>query len=492
MGRVYRMVSIALTIVVIATGVGAYGLYHFVYGNIGQEAVDEELLGPRPVKDGESVNVLIIGSDERTGDNAEYGRAEGARANVLILAHIHPDRGGATMVSFPRDSIVEMPECEPWNEFSGNPPRTARINESLETGGPPCVWRTIEQLTDIHIDHFVKMDMVGFRDIVDSIEGVPMCLPEPVSDQRAKLELAAGEQVLDGEEALAFVRARYEIGDGTDIGRVQRQQMFMSALLQEMFSRDVLSSPQRTLSMLRATTGALVTDDELTVDVMAGLAHAMREVDLGEIEFHTVPWEWSPTQDCCVEWRDEEAQRLFTAIANETTVPDQDEDGDGEGEGDGAPENGENGDTGADPDPGEVSVVVGNATGIDGLASEVAALLGERDYQVLDTATVDLDDEAAAVIRHEPDTEGHAAMLAGEIEGEVALEEGPIGNTGAVELVMTSAWSGLAPEGGADDGPPADADFTAEANPCDDGLGVGTETGTDDQAPDEAQNEATP
>ncbi|MDS1272586.1 LCP family protein [Lipingzhangella sp. LS1_29] len=474
-----KALSVTVTALIITGALVAYGMYWQVYGNINQSAVEDDILGPRPATDGESRNVLIIGSDERTGENAQYGRAEGARANVIILAHFHPDQDSAVLVSFPRDSVVQMPSCEPWEDFSGSDAYVGPINEALGNGGPPCVWRTIEQLTDIHVDHFVKMDMVGFRDIVDAVDGVPMCLPEPLSDERAQLDLPAGDQVLDGEDALAFVRARYNIGDGTDVGRVQRQQMFIGALAQEMMSREVLGNPQRTMDMLGAVTDALETDDGLSVDVMAGMAYDMRDADLGDIRFYTVPWEWSQTHEHRVEWIEDESQALFTAIANGTAVPDQDSDGDSDGATDAEAADDEDSTADARDDAVEsLPVVVYNSTRIDGLAGEVADALGEREITVLDTVTGEPRD-GTVLIRHGEGAAQAAEALAEEIDGDVQLEPGTPQQQGTLELYLTPAWSGLVPD--VSDTDVDDADFTAEADPCADGLGGTGDTGSSEE-----------
>ena len=138
------------------------------------------------------------------------------------------------------------------------------INESFNSGGITCTWKTVETLTGIHIDHFVKVDFTGFKGMVDAVGGVEVCLPEAVDDKKALLHLAAGEQTLNGEQALGYVRARYSLGDGSDIGRIQRQQMFIASMVKKVMSGETLTDPAQLCGFLDAGTKAVTTDPELT------------------------------------------------------------------------------------------------------------------------------------------------------------------------------------------------------------------------------------
>ncbi|RCV48966.1 LCP family protein [Marinitenerispora sediminis] len=322
--RLFVWTSAALAVVLVA-GVGtAYAYYRVLRGNMVQHdlssALDEE---ERPPKIGEDINILFIGSDGREGGNSAYGGRDfvGERSDSLMLAHISPDNG-VTMVNFPRDSLVQLPECQPYEGTEGTYGYYGMINAALYHGGPPCAVKTIETLTDIRIDHFVHLSFVGFRDMVDAIGGVEMCIPEPMRDERSKLDLEAGQQVLDGEQALAFVRARYEIGDGGDIGRIDRQQMFLGALAEQVTSSDVLTSPSRTTSLLQAVSEHTATDQDLSLDQMISIGSTLADVDLHDITFYTVPWWPAPLDPNRVVWDEERAAELFQAINNDRRLDD--------------------------------------------------------------------------------------------------------------------------------------------------------------------------
>ncbi|GAA3736731.1 LCP family protein required for cell wall assembly [Spinactinospora alkalitolerans] len=322
--RVVAWTSVALVLAVLAGAGTVYGYYRSLRGNMVQHdlasALDEE---ERPPKIGEDVNILFIGSDLREGDNAEYGGRDfvGERSDSLMLAHISPDNG-VTVVNFPRDSLVDLPECRPYEGTEGTEGYYGMINAALFHGGPPCAVKTIESLTDIRIDHFAHLNFVGFRDVVDAVGGVEMCIPKPMEDERSKLDLQAGVQTLDGEESLSFVRARYEIGDGGDIGRIDRQQMFLAALAEQVTSSDVLTSPSKTTSLLKAVTEHTATDDELTLDKMISIGSTLADVDLDDITFYTVPWWPAPYNPNRVVWDEEKAAQLFEAVNTDGQVTD--------------------------------------------------------------------------------------------------------------------------------------------------------------------------
>ncbi|GAA3759727.1 LCP family protein [Salinactinospora qingdaonensis] len=317
--RILAWTSVGVVVLLVASLGTAYAYYRTLRANMVQHdletALNEE---ERPPKIGDDLNILFIGSDKRTGDNAKYGGRDfvGERSDALMLAHISPDQG-VTVVNFPRDSLVQLPACEPYQGTDGTEGYYGMINAALFHGGPPCAVKAIESLTDIRIDHFAHLSFVGFRDMVTAIGGVQMCIPQPMEDERSHLDLDAGVQVLDGEEALAFVRARYEIGNGGDIGRIDRQQMFLGALADKATSSDVLTSPSKMSGLLDAISRNTQTDDELTLDRMISIGSTLSDVELSDITFYTVPWWPAPSDPNRVVWDQEKAERLFTAINND-------------------------------------------------------------------------------------------------------------------------------------------------------------------------------
>ncbi len=157
------------------------------------------------------------------------------------------------LVSIPRDSIVDIPACKR-PDGSRTVAQTARFNAAYSLAGAACTIRTVEQITDIRIDHHVVIDFRGFKQMVDALDGVEICLPERVDDDTSKLHLDAGRQTVDGADALAYVRTRKQLGNGSDLSRIDRQQAFLSSMVDKVSNRGLLLRPDRLLSFLDAAT----------------------------------------------------------------------------------------------------------------------------------------------------------------------------------------------------------------------------------------------
>ncbi|WP_017538554.1 LCP family protein [Nocardiopsis halophila] len=439
--RIIAMVSTGLVICSLLAG---YGVYFNIYNKISQEEIDFDEWGDRPTRVDGVMNIMIIGSDVRSGDNADYGDAEGERPDVLAVAHISPEKETATLVNIPRDSIVDMPACEPKGDKPGQQAHTAMIGEAMNSGGVQCLWKTVEDLTDVHIDHFVSLDFVGFKDMVDAVGGVTMCIPEPVRDKKAgNLNLEAGEQTLDGEEALGYVRSRKGQGDGSDLARIDRQQDFMGAMLKEVMSGDTLSSPTTVNSFMGSVAESLTTDDGLTVSTMGDIAVAMREVDLGDVQFITVPNGPHPADPNRVIWSEPKATELWKQVAADEISGDPDEEEGGSGGG------GEK----EEADPSEVSVEVLNGTGIPGLADEVSTGLTTRGFQPAGTGNPTGQVPPQTTVYYGSGQKAAAEAVA-ETFTNAATEENPaLGET--VQVIVSQDWDGFKASsgGGGGDGP---------------------------------------
>ncbi|WP_150241836.1 LCP family protein [Nocardiopsis quinghaiensis] len=319
--RILMWTAVGLVLVLAAGAATAYGYYHSLRSGMVQHDIDSALQEEdRPERINDAVNVLFMGTDGyEEGSTAYTQEFEGERSDAIMLAHISPEKR-VSVISFPRDSLVDLPQCAPYGETEGTQAYFGMINAAMYHGGPPCVVRTIESLTGIRIDHFVHLSFMSFRDVVNAIGGVDICIPEPMQDSRSDLDLEAGQQILNGDEALSFVRARYEIGNGSDIGRIDRQQMFLAALADQVTSNDVLSSPAKLNGILQAVARNSATDQALTLDRMLSLAVTLSGVDLTDIDFHTVPWYQAPFDPNRVMWYEEEAAALFTAVREDRPV----------------------------------------------------------------------------------------------------------------------------------------------------------------------------
>jgi len=235
-------------VLVLVLGVLAYVKLN---GNITQLDISK-LLGQRPQSNAavnnltnlKPLNILVIGSDTRDLGTRSYGTTAGARSDTTLILHLSGDRRSAVVVSIPRDSMTRAPrDCkDPKSTVADGPIRQWNANYSL--GGPACLIRTVEGTTGIFIDHFVVVNFLGFQSMVDALGTVEVCVPTAVKDPLSHLDLPAGRSRVGGKEALAFVRVRHNIGnDASDLGRIDRQQAFLSSMVQEATSSNLLRRP---------------------------------------------------------------------------------------------------------------------------------------------------------------------------------------------------------------------------------------------------------
>lgn len=308
--RVRRTIGLTLVAVLGFVGTGAATTYLRLQNNI-ESADVTELLGqyrpPQPKPDptdpnaGTPVNILIIGSDTRAGNErfATDTSVEGERSDTTIVAHISGDRKRVELVSIPRDILSEQPECLRSDGSTAGARSQAMFNEAysrgaakgVETDGAACVQRTIEHLTGVYIHHFVIVDMTGFVNMVDAVGGVPMCIPEPIDSPKAHLTLAAGQQTFDGVTALRYARARTGEGlNGSDTARIGRQQALMASTASTVLGKNILTDVPDLIRFLNAATRSLTVSSGIAgIPDMTGLAYSLRDVSPGDITFMTIP-----------------------------------------------------------------------------------------------------------------------------------------------------------------------------------------------------------
>jgi LCP family protein required for cell wall assembly len=293
-----------------------------VYVDRSLQRVDALADYPGRVAGTPGTNWLIVGSDSRAGLSADQqaslttgdeAAAGGSRTDTIMLMHIPALTGDGqlTLVSLPRDSSVPVPGRG-----------RLKLNATFALGGPTLLVQTVENVTGVHVDHYAEIGFAGFASLVDDVGGVQMCPPEPISDPLAGLNIPAGCQMLDGPQALGYVRTRHS--PRGDLDRVVRQREFLGALIARASSPAVLLNPFRA--------GPLAADapDTVTVDTsdhvwhLARLGWAMRSLSGGRAVTLTVPFAgFGPVSDGSsgVLWDREQAGRLFAALAEDRPVP---------------------------------------------------------------------------------------------------------------------------------------------------------------------------
>jgi LCP family protein required for cell wall assembly len=276
----------------------------------------------KPLADGEPLNILVMGSDSRVGaGNDVDGQTDiGQRSDTTILVHISADRKTVYGVSLPRDAMVARPECE--NDEGKKVPAADPVifNDAFSQAGPTCTVGQVESLTGIYIDHYVTIDFNGFKEMVEALHGVTVCIPEDIDDSAHGITFKAGTQELDGQESLDYVRERSSTPNA-DIGRMKRQQAFVASMINKVVSANTLTKPTRVYSFLKAATRSIVTDPGLaSLSKMANLAYQFRRTDLSHISFVTVPIEDYPPDPNRLQWS-ADAKGLWKVILNDEPLP---------------------------------------------------------------------------------------------------------------------------------------------------------------------------
>ena len=319
-GTVLRWIAAASAICLVAVSLAAYLEYRSISDSISR--VSLRGLGPQPPKLTSAANILLIGSDSRAGRDERFGAGiSGQRSDTIIIVHIAPSDRGVVALSLPRDSVVPVLACPASDGTAGQaaePGQVEQINHSFADGGPGCLWKTIEQTTHLHLDHFIELNFTGFEKVIDDIGGVSICLPFAVNDPLSRLRLPAGLHHVMGAEALAFWRARY-IGEGSDLQRIERDQYLMAGVLQGIEHADLLASPGRLLSVVTDAARSMTTDAGLSLPGLIGIIDSLRRVPPRAVRFVELPTVPYPANPDWVQWPRRDAA-LFAALARDRPV----------------------------------------------------------------------------------------------------------------------------------------------------------------------------
>lgn len=292
-----------------------------------------EGLKERPEKASTALNYLLVGSDTREGltyaelKELRVGRkttAAGKRSDTMLLVHISKERDNAVIISLPRDTLVTIPQR---TETDGKiiPATRAKLNAAYSWGGAPLLIQVIEGITDLRIDHYIEINFAGFAHVVDALGGIQVCTKTSINDPKSHLVLPAGVHTLNGIEALKYVRTRDFDGMG-DLGRMQRQQQFMSSVLRKAMSTGVLLNPVKLIKFFNAAMATVKTDSALNSGDLIDLAKQARNLSASKVRTLTVPLsnvDYSvPDLGSTVIWDPVLAPELFNRLRNDLAVVD--------------------------------------------------------------------------------------------------------------------------------------------------------------------------
>ncbi|MGW6304268.1 LCP family protein [Streptomyces niveus] len=424
--RILLWVSSALALLLLGTAGAGYLYFRHLDSNLKKEDLT---LGDKPMADhkvnsaGQTpLNILLIGSDARDSKaNQDLGGAKETfgglpLADVQMLLHVSADRSNMSVVSMPRDTMLKMPKCTNAETGQVYPASTDNVqtNESLGRGGPGCTVATWYELTGIPIDHFMMIDFAGVVSMADAIGGVPVCVTENIHSRNAEgkgsgLKLKKGESVIQGEQALQWLRTRYGFEDGSDLARTHAQHMYMNSMVRELRKGAKLTDPGKLMSLAEAATDALTVDKGIDgVNKLYGLAEELKKVPTNRITMATMPNVYGTgAQSGRVFPKPGDADQLFTMVRDDVPL---------DGKASKRKPPAESKDPAAAP--ADTGVLVRNGTGSDTQAptpqraTAVAGLLAGKGYtKAVSDATLD-PHERTEVLFPNAELEGDAQAVA--------------------------------------------------------------------------------
>ncbi|MEU6677719.1 LCP family protein [Streptomyces sp. NPDC046853] len=310
--------------VVVLGGTGLGFVYFKLNGNIKGVDINQALGTDRPENiDNGSQDILVLGSDSRSGDNAKYGKDEGAaRSDTAMIVHVNKGHKTASVVSIPRDTLISRPECETDEGEKDPGGQRQMFNTAYEVGGPACAVKTVEKMSGIRMDHYLEVDFTGFKKLINTLGGVEITTKKAINDKDSHLNLKAGTHQLTGEQALGLVRTRHGVGDGSDLGRIQLQQAFIKALINQVKDVGVFSNPKKLYDLANDATSAITTDSDLNdVKSLAGFASGLKGIGAGDMKMVTLPIQYDPADPNRVLPLEKADQQVWDALKADKPIP---------------------------------------------------------------------------------------------------------------------------------------------------------------------------
>jgi len=312
----FKGLAVAVGAVVAIAGISAFELLNTLNkDNIVLADISEiDLNGP--------LNILVVGSDTRDGQGEEFGQTDSELADVIMLLHISKDRKDAVVVSFPRDLLVSIPECPNPEGGTFSAKNRKQINSSIGYGGVACTHLTVQEFTGLEIPFVAMIDFKGVIEMSNAVGGVEVVIDKPISDAYSNFYIDAGTHNLQGAQALAYLRTRHGIGDGSDLARISNQQVFLMSLFNKIQADGTLSNPIRLYSLSSAAARNMKLSESMTdIGTMVTLASALSEVDSSRMVFTQVPTRvLTGAEEGRLESLSEEAKVLFDRIRNDLPV----------------------------------------------------------------------------------------------------------------------------------------------------------------------------
>ncbi|EFC82730.1 LCP family protein [Parafrankia sp. EUN1f] len=428
----------ALTSIVIMTGaVGGWGALTYFDARTHRAAIGD-LGANRPAAREGAKNFLLVGTDDRAG-------LGGMRSDTTILAHLGED-GKVTLISFPRDTLVVMPA---YTDSAGkvHPPSEEKFNSAIANGGPTLLIKLVEALTRVRIDHYISVDLAGFRTITEVIGGVDVCITERnvtdrftnddgkwvsstnTNDPMSGFRGGPGHIQISGEQALAFVRQRHGL-PGWDIGRTKRQQYFLSRILAKVREDGVLTSPARVSGLLSAVGDALTYGEGTSTTDVTQLASRLQGVSNGSLGLQTLLTHAPTKAEGAIDENKGELSKRLGAVQlyNQSDL-----------DAVFGPFTGDHGDAAGG---GDARISVLNGSGAAGVVAKVVRDLGARGISADNGGNAAYNNYKATWIRYGAGAETTARKLLSQIPVARLMADDDL--DGGVQVIVGSTYKGLA------------------------------------------------
>ncbi|MFJ6655047.1 LCP family protein [Streptomyces sp. NPDC091377] len=332
--RLLKVVGGVTAGVVVLGGVAGGWVYWKLDANITSVDINSALGDNRPAKPvvtpsagasaasvplpGEAVNILVLGSDSRSGAENQRlggGDSEGARSDTAMVFHIDAGGESAQVVSIPRDTLVSRPACPLPDGGQAPAWNGAMFNSAYAVGGPVCAVKTVEAMTGVRMDHYLEIDFAGFAELIDAVGGVTVTLDQAIEDKKSRLSLDAGTHLLDGEQALALARTRYGLPGGSDLARIELQQQLIKALITRITDISLLSDPVELYDVATTVTDSLTTDTGLdSLTELVDLGQSLRALSADSVKTVTLPVVRAPSDPNRVVADEPEARELWESL----------------------------------------------------------------------------------------------------------------------------------------------------------------------------------
>ena len=441
--RVLGWGCVAVAVIVTVALLDAYWKYRTVWTSIHHVPVPATALGKRPPQYTNALNLLVFASGSTDGLTRRQqlawhvGADDGdAVSETLMIVHISPGRHEVTVVNIPRDTVVPVYSCAAGHGVPGQqaaPGAVEQIDNALSYGGPACLWKTVEQQTGIRIDHFIEMGYIGVVKVVNDIGGVHVCLPFTVHNPQSGLRLTSGQHHIDGVQFLEFWRTRENVGTGSDLQRIQRDDYLLARALDQTLHEGLFADPAKLVKVISDGAKQLTLDSGFSQSDLLHLGESLRGLPPGAVQFVEAPTVPDPANANWVDFAQPQDHALFQAIAHDRKLPSAAAKG------------------GKPPavlattaSPSQVRVAVLNGSGVTGQAGRAAASLARRGFHVIGTGDA-AHPHARTLIEYTAASQlPMASALAAQVPGARVTDIAGV-PPGQVRLILGARFTGLGP-----------------------------------------------